>query len=245
MTGKGPADTDWTNCCCFGSLSWLSQLNNVTPSQGVGIELLATFQLVLCVIAVTDKRRRDVTGSAPLAIGLSVCLGHLAAVSSTLQPQNLRLQPALYQWTALPCSFQISYTGCGINPARSFGPALILNDFTDHWVSQGARRAKTSTHANSHAISCDAWRLIDAVPRRCTGWGLCAAEWQQPLYTISCLHPNMMTSPNVWKFWSAVRWATMTSTEATTPPQWRWHQNSPTNSSPLSCLYLCICLYFL
>lgn len=29
---------------------------------------------------------------------------------------------------------QISFTGCGINPARSFGPALIRSQMNDHWV---------------------------------------------------------------------------------------------------------------
>uniref|UniRef100_A0A3B4GRX0 Aquaporin-1-like n=1 Tax=Pundamilia nyererei TaxID=303518 RepID=A0A3B4GRX0_9CICH len=80
---------------------------NVSVGAGFAIEFFATLQLVLCIIAVTDKRRTDVTGSAPLAIGLSVGLGHLTA---------------------------ISFTGCGINPARSFGPALILGKMKNHWV---------------------------------------------------------------------------------------------------------------
>ncbi|XP_012683422.2 aquaporin-1-like [Clupea harengus] len=85
----------------------LNQLNGVSTAQGFGIEFLLTLQLVLCVIATTDKRRRDVSGSAPLAVGLSVGLGHLGG---------------------------LSYTGCGINPARSFGPAVILKTFENHWV---------------------------------------------------------------------------------------------------------------
>ncbi|XP_071766937.1 aquaporin-1-like [Centroberyx gerrardi] len=84
----------------------VNKLNGISPGQGFGVEFLLTLQLVLCVIAVTDKRR-DVSGFAPLTIGLSVGLGHLAG---------------------------ISYTGCGINPARSFGPALIQKSFDDHWV---------------------------------------------------------------------------------------------------------------
>ncbi|XP_019969175.1 aquaporin-1-like isoform X2 [Paralichthys olivaceus] len=85
----------------------VNQLNNVTAGQGFAIEFLATLQLVLCVIAVTDKRQSHAKGFAPLAIGLSVGLGHFAA---------------------------ISFTGCGINPARSFGPAVIRSQMKDHWV---------------------------------------------------------------------------------------------------------------
>ncbi|XP_044280509.1 aquaporin-1 [Varanus komodoensis] len=86
----------------------LNQLaDGLNSGQGLGIEIIATLQLVLCVLATTDRRRTDVTGSAPLAIGLSVALGHLLA---------------------------IDYTGCGINPARSFGSALIANDFANHWI---------------------------------------------------------------------------------------------------------------
>ncbi|XP_048870182.1 aquaporin-1-like [Brienomyrus brachyistius] len=85
----------------------VNTLNRITPIQGIGIELLATFQLVLCVIATTDKRQPGTRSLAPLAVGFSVCLGHLAAVS---------------------------YTGCGINPARSFGPAVVTGNFENHWV---------------------------------------------------------------------------------------------------------------
>ncbi|XP_028605539.1 aquaporin-1 isoform X1 [Podarcis muralis] len=89
------------------SLGLNALANGINPGQGLGIEIIATLQLVLCVLATTDRRRTDVTGSAPLAIGLSVALGHLLA---------------------------IDYTGCGINPARSFGSALITTNFTNHWI---------------------------------------------------------------------------------------------------------------
>ncbi|NXE56669.1 AQP2 protein, partial [Casuarius casuarius] len=70
--------------------------NETTTGQAVTIELFLTFQLVLCIFASTDERREDNLGSPALSIGLSVAVGHLLG---------------------------IRYTGCSMNPARSFAPA--------------------------------------------------------------------------------------------------------------------------
>ncbi|XP_012506579.1 PREDICTED: aquaporin-6 [Propithecus coquereli] len=79
--------------------------NSVSIGQAVAVELVLTLQLVLCVFASTDNRQ---TLSSPATmIGISVALGHLIG---------------------------IYFTGCSMNPARSFGPAVIIGKFTVHWV---------------------------------------------------------------------------------------------------------------
>ena len=55
---------------------------------------------------------------------LSLCL--FLSISSPVPPDP-----------SLP---QIDYTGCGINPARSFGSSVITHNFQDHWV-RGLRAA--------------------------------------------------------------------------------------------------------
>ncbi|NXV02230.1 AQP2 protein, partial [Cettia cetti] len=81
--------------------------NETTTGQAVTVELFLTFQLVLCVFASTDERREDNLGSPALSIGLSVAVGHLLG---------------------------IRYTGCSMNPARSFAPASSSPPSKASWV---------------------------------------------------------------------------------------------------------------
>ncbi|XP_077340438.1 aquaporin-2-like isoform X1 [Lithobates pipiens] len=90
-----------------GNLSMNGLFNNTNAGKAFTIELLLTLQLVLCIFASTDDRRTDNMGSPALSIGFSVTFGHLLG---------------------------IHYTGCSMNPARSFGPAVITGNFTAHWV---------------------------------------------------------------------------------------------------------------
>ena len=79
----------------------------LSPAQGFLIEFVITFVLVLTVYAAAADDGNEVKGSPPLAIGLAITIGHLFAGPST---------------------------GPSMNPARSFGPAVVGNHFENLWV---------------------------------------------------------------------------------------------------------------
>lgn len=73
---------------------------------GVMVEAVLTFVLVFTVFA-TAMDPRGMANLAPIAIGLAVLVDHFVGVP---------------------------LTGASMNPARSFGPALVADFWDDHWV---------------------------------------------------------------------------------------------------------------
>ncbi len=69
--------------------------------------MLLTSILVFTVLMMAVEKHRA-TFMAPVAIGLTLFACHL---------------------------FGAVWTGCGMNPARSFGPAVVAGQFnSDHWI---------------------------------------------------------------------------------------------------------------
>ncbi|KAE8703160.1 Aquaporin PIP2-7 [Hibiscus syriacus] len=91
-----------------------TEATGYSKGTALGAEIIGTFVLVYTVFSATDPKRsaRDshVPVLAPLPIGFAVFMVHLAT---------------------------IPITGTGINPARSFGAAVIYNSdkaWDDHWI---------------------------------------------------------------------------------------------------------------
>ncbi|TQS34144.1 hypothetical protein Golomagni_05486 [Golovinomyces magnicellulatus] len=80
--------------------------NGTTKTQGLFLEMFLTCQLVLTVYLVAVEKHRS-TYLGPVAIGIAVFIAHIAGTN---------------------------YTGTSVNPARSFGPAVIVGFPGYHWI---------------------------------------------------------------------------------------------------------------
>ena len=79
---------------------------NIAVGSGLVAEIILTFALVFVIFA-TAMDPKGLGSLAPVAIGLTVLVDHLMGVP---------------------------VTGASMNPARSFGPALVAGAWANHWI---------------------------------------------------------------------------------------------------------------
>ncbi|WWC68269.1 uncharacterized protein I206_102192 [Kwoniella pini CBS 10737] len=80
---------------------------NVSILQGLFMEMILTAELILTIFMLAVEKHRG-TFIAPIGIGIALFMGHMVG---------------------------IYYTGAGLNPARSLGPAVIEKEFPSYyWI---------------------------------------------------------------------------------------------------------------
>lgn len=85
-----------------------SLASGVSFGQGIVMEIILTFSLLFTVYAtIVDPKKGNLEGLGPLLTGLVVGANIMAGGP---------------------------FSGASMNPARSFGPAFVSGDWTDHWV---------------------------------------------------------------------------------------------------------------
>ena len=77
------------------------------PLQGFALELLFTLMFVLFFLSVSDPVKRSPPCVRVLGVGVALTGCHVCLVS---------------------------FTGCGMNRARSVGPVIMTGGWTHHWV---------------------------------------------------------------------------------------------------------------
>ncbi|XP_059149039.1 aquaporin-like [Physella acuta] len=90
-----------------GNLGIIPVSDKASIKQALGCEIFVTFFLTFVIMSLVDAGRKDLQGSKPFIIGLTI---------------------------AINIFFGEDLSGGAMNPVRNFGPALILGQFKNTWV---------------------------------------------------------------------------------------------------------------
>ncbi|KAG7280757.1 hypothetical protein CRUP_037687 [Coryphaenoides rupestris] len=134
---------------------------NISAGHALVVEAFITFQLVFTVFASCDPKRSDLSGSPALAIGLSVCIGHLFAIPYT--GASMKPSPFLR-----PCRGHLVYW---VSPVLGGILAASLYDYLFCPNSALKKRLATVPFTSTKYQEIQARRSVDLLGK-------------QPLFTI-------------------------------------------------------------
>ena len=127
-----------------GKLGATIPAKDVSGVQAFGVELILSFILVITMLASIEANkqaaRRDYGTAAALGVVVTFCYLIAVGVIAIVVPAGFfsAFYFAILFFTSifsfLFFYFQLPITGCGVNPARSFAPAILANTWNHHWV---------------------------------------------------------------------------------------------------------------